>query len=193
VLASPFCRTRDAASLAFGRFRSSRALLSAEFFPDDVAEERQPARLRRLLATRPRPGTNTILVSHGFAIGDASGLSLAEGEAVIVAPGRGARGFEVVSRAEAEGWARLGRGARPGRAARPPRVRLRKFKVFDGAGPRDVAPAADGNVWFTAQAAGELGRLDPRTGRVRRVPLGAGSAPHGVIVGPDWAAGDRRA
>src|SRR5918999_967182 len=139
-------------------------------------------------AARPRPGTNTIVVSHGFAIGDATGQSLAEGEAVIVAPGRGARGFEIVSRVEAERWARLGRGARPGRAARPPRVRLREFKVFDGAGPHDVAPAADGAVWFTAQAAGELGRLNPRTGRVRRVPLGAGSAPHGVIVGPDGAA-----
>ena len=188
VLASPFCRTRGTASLAFGRFRSSRALLSAEFFLDDAAEERQPARLRRLLAARPRPGTNTILVSHSFAIGDATGQSLAEGEAVIVAPGRGARGFEIVSRVEAERWARLGRGAGPGRAARPPRVRLREFKVFDGAGPHDVAPAADGAVWFTAQAAGELGRLNPRTGRVRRVPLGAGSAPHGVIVGPDGAA-----
>jgi virginiamycin B lyase len=43
-------------------------------------------------------------------------------------------------------------------------------------------------VWYTAQAAGELGRLDPRTGRSRRVPLGEGSAPHGVIVGPDGAA-----
>ena len=51
-----------------------------------------------------------------------------------------------------------------------------------------MAPARDGTVWFTAQAAGELGRLDPRTGRSRRVTLGAGSAPHGVIVGPDDAA-----
>jgi virginiamycin B lyase len=42
-------------------------------------------------------------------------------------------------------------------------------------------------VWFTAQAAGELGRLDPRSGRVRRIRLGSGSAPHGVIVGPDGA------
>ena len=51
-----------------------------------------------------------------------------------------------------------------------------------------MAPAPGGTVWFTAQDAGELGRLDPRTGRIRRVPLGPGSAPHGVIVGPDRAA-----
>jgi phosphohistidine phosphatase SixA len=183
VLASPFCRTRETATLAFGRAVPSRALLSAEFFEGERAGERQPARLRQLLASPPRGATNTILVSHNFAIEDATGESLVEGEAVIVTPGRGRRGFEVVSRLEAGEWARLGRTA-----ARPPRVELREYKVFDGAGPHDVAPAASGKVWFTAQAAGELGRLDPRTGRVRRVPLGSGSAPHGVIVGPDRSA-----
>jgi virginiamycin B lyase len=57
-----------------------------------------------------------------------------------------------------------------------------------GSHPHDVAPAADGTVWYTAQASGELGRLDPRTGRIRHIPLGSGSAPHGVITGPDGAA-----
>jgi virginiamycin B lyase len=51
-----------------------------------------------------------------------------------------------------------------------------------------VAPAPDGTVWYTAQAIGELGRLDPTTGAVTSVKLGAGAAPHGVIVGPDGAA-----
>ena len=179
VLASPFCRTRETATLAFGRAVPSRALLSAEFF----AGERQPARLRQLLASPPRGATNTILVSHNFAIVDATGESLAEGEAVIVTPGEGRRGFEVVARRKAGEWATLGRAA-----ARLPRVKLREYRVFDGAGPHDVAPTASGKVWFTAQAAGELGRLNPRTGRVRRVPLGSGSAPHGVIAGPDGAA-----
>jgi virginiamycin B lyase len=50
-----------------------------------------------------------------------------------------------------------------------------------------VAPAADGGVWYTAQASGELGWLNPDDGNVRQVALGAGSAPHGVIVGPDGA------
>jgi virginiamycin B lyase len=50
-----------------------------------------------------------------------------------------------------------------------------------------VAPAPDGTVWYTAQGSGELGRLDPSTGETRHIPLGAGSAPHGVIVGPDGA------
>ena len=65
---------------------------------------------------------------------------------------------------------------------------VRTFPVADGSRPHDVAPAADGSVWYTAQAVGRLGRLDPRTGRVTEVELGRGSAPHGVIVGPDGAA-----
>ena len=51
-----------------------------------------------------------------------------------------------------------------------------------------MAPAADGGVWYTAQRTGRLGWLDPESGRVREIPLGAGSSPHGVIVGPDDAA-----
>ena len=31
-------------------------------------------------------------------------------------------------------------------------------------------------------------RLDPKTGQVERIPLGEGSAPHGVVIGPDGAA-----
>src|SRR5262245_17259161 len=62
------------------------------------------------------------------------------------------------------------------------------FQVPSGAHPHDVAPAPDGTVWYTAQAQGALGILDPKTGAVQQVPLGEGSAPHGVIAGPDGAA-----
>jgi virginiamycin B lyase len=62
------------------------------------------------------------------------------------------------------------------------------FPVPKGAHPHDVAPAPDGSVWYTAQAQGALGILDPKTGAVRQVPLGDSSAPHGVIAGPDGAA-----
>lgn len=55
-------------------------------------------------------------------------------------------------------------------------------------GIHDVAPAPDGGVWFTAQRSGHLGWFDPRTGKAELVPLGSGSAPHGVIAGPDGAA-----
>jgi virginiamycin B lyase len=51
-----------------------------------------------------------------------------------------------------------------------------------------VAPAADGGIWYTGQGSGELGYLDPATGETTQIPLGPGSRPHGVIVGPDRAA-----
>ena len=72
--------------------------------------------------------------------------------------------------------------------ASPPRApAMQEYPVPSGARPHDVAPAADGGVWYTAQGSGELGHLDPTTGATRHVKLGQGSAPHGVIVGPDGA------
>ncbi len=59
------------------------------------------------------------------------------------------------------------------------------YPVPAGSRPHDVAPAADGGVWYTAQGSGRLGWLDPNTGEVREIALGSGSRPHGVIVGPD--------
>ena len=73
-------------------------------------------------------------------------------------------------------------------AAAQPHLPVQEFRVPAGSHPHDVAPARDGTVWYTGQHTDELGRLDPRTGDIRRVPLGSGSAPHGVIVGPDGAA-----
>jgi virginiamycin B lyase len=64
---------------------------------------------------------------------------------------------------------------------------VQEYTVPAGSHPHDVAPAADGGVWFTAQSAGYLGWLDPNTGETRKFPLGPRSAPHGVIVGPDGA------
>lgn len=63
------------------------------------------------------------------------------------------------------------------------------FALPKGAGPHDVAPAPEpgGVVWYTAQAQGALGRLHPATGTVEQIALGDGSAPHGVIIGPDGA------
>ena len=64
------------------------------------------------------------------------------------------------------------------------------FDVAPGSHPHDVAaaPALGGPVYYTAQATGKLGILDPKTGKYDEVALGPRSAPHGVIVGPDGAA-----
>jgi virginiamycin B lyase len=68
-----------------------------------------------------------------------------------------------------------------------PLPQLQEYPVPAGSHPHDVAPAVDGGIWYTAQAAGALGYLDPATGATNHIPLGAGSRPHGVIVGPDGA------
>ncbi len=73
----------------------------------------------------------------------------------------------------------------PGWAQQSPPA-VQEFAV-SGTRLHDVAPAVDGGVWYTAQGSGELGHLDLRTGQSRLIKLGEGSAPHGVIVGPDGA------
>jgi virginiamycin B lyase len=64
------------------------------------------------------------------------------------------------------------------------------YPVARGSRPHDVAasPRAGGPVYYTAQASGRLGVLDPASGRYEEIALGERSAPHGVIVGPDDAA-----
>ncbi len=69
----------------------------------------------------------------------------------------------------------------------PVAPRVQEYDVPSGSSPHDVAVAADGTVWYTAQGSGELGKLDQRSGNIVEIPLGAGSRPHGVIVGPDGA------
>jgi virginiamycin B lyase len=180
VLASKYCRTRQTASLAFGRVRTTIDLTSLPSSPTAAERNRRVAALRRMLGTPPRRRLNTVLVAHLFNIQAAADVSLEEGEAAVFRP-RGKGRFRLVARVRPSGWAALRRLA--GRAA----VRIREYSVPAGTHPHDVAPARDGGVWYTAQGSGRLGWLDPRSGRTRHVALGAGSAPHGVIVGPDGA------
>jgi virginiamycin B lyase len=71
----------------------------------------------------------------------------------------------------------------------PETLTIESYPVPEGSHPHDVAPAADGGIWYTAQGSGELGWLDPDTGETRHIPLGDGARPHGVIVddeGTPW-------
>jgi len=65
----------------------------------------------------------------------------------------------------------LALGLKPAAAAQ-----VSYYDVTHGAHPHDVAPAPDGTVWYTAQAQGVLGILDPKTGKVTQIPLGPGAA-----------------
>jgi virginiamycin B lyase len=181
VLTSRFCRTRETAQLAYDRARVEPALLNTIAAVHDARWRQQIRAVRRLIGTPPARGTLTVLVTHGIVVSDATGLTLEEGETLVFRP-LGRSRYRLVGRIASNDWG----GLRTTAAASAPRVR--EYRVPEGSHPHDVAPAPDGTVWYTAQGAGKLGRLDPATGKVTEVALGTGSAPHGVIVGPDGAA-----
>ena len=64
---------------------------------------------------------------------------------------------------------------------------VQEYPVPDGAHPHDVAPAPRWRRLVHGAAPGRAGLAGPATGETRQIPLGAGSSPHGVIVGPDGA------
>jgi virginiamycin B lyase len=182
VLASPFCRALETARLAFGRATRAPVLENLETVEDEEERRGRVDGLGRLLSTAPEAGANRVLVGHGFNITAAADVTLAEGEAAIFRP-EPPRDFALVATVTRGEWEDLA-----GRLGAGRRAVVREYRVPAGSAPHDVAPASRGRVWYTAQGAGELGRLDPATGKVERVSLGEGSAPHGVIVGPDGAA-----
>jgi streptogramin lyase len=48
---------------------------------------------------------------------------------------------------------------------------LQEFPVPSGSRPHDVAPSPGKTVWYTAQGSGELGRLEPSTGKMHSIAL----------------------
>jgi phosphohistidine phosphatase SixA len=100
VRASPFCRTVETAELAFGRAEKSAEVRGGPARADDPARY---APLRKLLAQRPAPGTNDVIVSHGNPFYAVAGAPyLAEGEAAVVQST--GDGFRVVARLRVEDW-----------------------------------------------------------------------------------------
>jgi len=67
----------------------------------------------------------------------------------------------------------------------PANAKLTEFTLPEGAHPRRLAVDAKGIVWYTDNARGFLGRLDPTTGNVREFqsPGGAGCGPYGIAIG----------
>ena len=108
VLASEFCRCMETADLAFGRHtiepRLTGVSRSAEAAP---RREQAIAALKKMLAAKPAPGTNTVLVSHGYNLWDAEGFHLGtQGEAAIYKPdGKG--GYALVARLLPREWEEL--------------------------------------------------------------------------------------
>lgn len=107
VLASPYCRCMETARLAFGRITPSNELL-VQHQASGWTMENAAAALKRMSATPPRPGTNTILVGHVFNALHGFDLRLEEGESVVAVPdGKG--GFSIAGRITATQWGDLTR------------------------------------------------------------------------------------
>ncbi len=68
-------------------------------------------------------------------------------------------------------------------------VKVQEYPVPSGHRVHDVWADRNpgGPVWISAQGSGHLGVLDPKSGKIDFVPLGAGSSPHGVIAAEDGA------
>jgi phosphohistidine phosphatase SixA len=102
VHASPFCRTRETAQLAFGRYERASEARGGPGTASDAARYRP---LSELLSTPPPAGTNDIVVSHGnpFRALHPDMPYLQEGEGAVIRP-KGAGGHEVVGRITSESW-----------------------------------------------------------------------------------------
>jgi phosphohistidine phosphatase SixA len=99
VLASPLCRTKETADLAFGDSAPLMALLSAgeEATP---ADDRRIRKLRAMAQSAP-DGSATVLVTHTGNIGGAFDQSVLEGEVVVLRDGK------VLGIVAPEDWKRL--------------------------------------------------------------------------------------
>ena len=106
VTTSPFCRAKDTARLAFGRFTVDKDLYFA--IGTSAGDTKRFAdALRRMLSTPPEKATNSVIVSHTANLREAAGIwPKPEGVAYIFRPLPGGR-FEAVAMVPAEDWGKL--------------------------------------------------------------------------------------
>lgn len=104
VHASPFCRTRETAQLAFGRYERAA---EARGGPGTATDAERYRPLSELLATQPAQGVNDIIVTHGnpFRALHPDVPYLQEGEGAVVRPLGNGR-HEIVGRVTSDAWAR---------------------------------------------------------------------------------------
>ncbi len=101
VLASPYCRTMETARLAFGK---AQPMQEARGGPSRTDDPKRYDGLRKLLASQPPPGTNTVISSHGNPFHAVAGPPyLAEGEIAVVRS-QGDSAFAVVGRIRLQDW-----------------------------------------------------------------------------------------
>lgn len=106
-LASPYCRTRETAELAFGKYVVSYALLNTAHL---THLEKAPiiAELRTLLGRPVPPGSNRVLVSHSSSLFDATGIfPKPEGVVLIFRPGSDGN-FRHIATIKPTDWEKIG-------------------------------------------------------------------------------------
>jgi len=103
VLSSPFCRCRDTAQLAFGRYRVDDHLYFAVVV-DREQRARQSEWLREMLSTPPAAGTNRVIVAHTANLREATGIwPKPEGVAWVIRP-KGSGQYQALGKIEPSFW-----------------------------------------------------------------------------------------
>jgi phosphohistidine phosphatase SixA len=108
VLASPFCRTRETAQLAFGRdnVRTDPLGYSIYRLSGLVTPTEQQATLASLttaLEQIPRAGVNIVIIAHSFPPGVGLGEIPPLGT-VVVKPAGAGKGYQIVRRISLDEW-----------------------------------------------------------------------------------------
>lgn len=75
-----------------------------------------------------------------------------------------------------------------GRPSASQGLALQEYPTPARSRPHDAVPDRWGWAWWAGQGNGTVGALNPATGENVLVRIGQGSAPHGIIMGPDDAA-----
>lgn len=107
VIASPYCRARETAEIAFGQsnvvvnpFLAAILNIGTEGFSVEDTQN-VLTEFKKILETPPVPGSNKIIVAHSFPEGQALGEIPYMGSVVIKPKGQG-NGYEIVARVSLE-------------------------------------------------------------------------------------------
>ncbi len=99
ILASPFARCRDMAEIAFGRVEERMELVG--LLSDREGRAERVTYLRGKISEPPMGG-NRVIVAHRSNIAEVAGVSLAEGDAVVLRPTGGA--WDILAELKPNDW-----------------------------------------------------------------------------------------
>lgn len=106
VLASPYCRARDTAQLAFDAYEVADGLR----YLSGATPDQKPAvkaATKKLLGQMPSADKNVVLISHTSNLKASSGIWPREPAVAVVFKPTGDGGFKPVGKIEPEDWAKL--------------------------------------------------------------------------------------